>query len=142
MKFAHRQTLRTSINLPRAGENNLYVRIVVTAGLKQGQLCGTIQFQIVTWVEQRVEVAHLSGEIENNVDTTNDVIDNVVISDIAVNEFDTIGDAVEVKRITSLFRQQRINDCHFNTQINECVREITANKPHATGDQHGTTVVL
>ena len=39
-------------------------------------------------------------------------------------------------------RHQRIDDCHFNTEVNECVREIAADKPHATGDQHGTTVVL
>ena len=142
MKFAYRQTLRTSINLSRAGENDLDVWIVITARLEQSQLRRTIQFQIVTRVEQRVEVTDLSREIENDVDTTNDVIGNVVIPNVAANDFDAIGDAVEVKRITALLRHQRIDDCHFNTEVNECVREIAADKPHATGDQHGTTVVL
>lgn len=142
MKFAHRQTLRTSINLSRAGENNLYVWIVVPAGLQQGQLRSTIQFQIVARVEQRVQVTDLSREVENDVNTTNYVVGNVIIPNVAANEFDPIGNAVEVERITSLLRHKRINDCHFDTQVNECVREIAADKPHAAGDQHGTTVVL
>ena len=142
MKFADRETLRTSINLSGAGENNLYVWIVVTAGLQQSQLRRTIQFQIVTRVEQRVQVTDLSRKVENDVDTTNDVIGDVVIPNVAANDFDTIGNAVEVKRIPSLLRQKRINDCHFNTQLNECMRQIAADEPHAARDQHGTAVVL
>ena len=40
-------------------------------------------------------MTHVSGEIENNVDTADQVIDDVIASNISADHFDAIGNALK-----------------------------------------------
>lgn len=84
----------------------------------------------------------MSGEVENNIDTTDQVVHNEIVSDISTNDLNLIGNPVKIKRVSSLFRQEGIDDDHFHTQLNEAAGKIATDKTHATGNQHGTTVIL
>jgi hypothetical protein len=70
------------------------------------------------------------------------VVCNVIASNIGANEFELIGNSVQVKRISTLFRQEGVDNDHFNAHLDQAAREIAADEAHATGDQHGTTVIL
>ena len=87
-------------------------------------------------------MTHVPGQVENDIDTTNQVVGNVLASDISANDFDAIGNPLQVEWVSSLCRQKCVDNNHLHTQFNETTGEIAADKTHATGNQHGTTVIL
>jgi hypothetical protein len=87
-------------------------------------------------------VTHVTGEIENNINTTNEVICNVIGSDISANYLNPISNPVQVKWVTSLRRQECINDYHLDAQLHEAAGKIAADKTHATRNQDGATIIL
>ena len=84
----------------------------------------------------------MPGEVENNINTAHQVVCNVVASDISVKHFDPIGNPLQVKWVSSLFGQKSVDNDHLYTPFNEATRKIATDETHATGNQHGTTVVL
>ena len=84
----------------------------------------------------------MSREIEDNINTANQVVCNVIVSDISVNDFHLIGNPVQVEWISSLLRQECVDNYHFDTQLDEAAREIAANESHAARDKHSASVIL
>ena len=87
-------------------------------------------------------MTHVPGEVENNINTANQMVCDIVASDIGANEFDPIGNPFKVKRVSPLFRQQSVDNDHLHIPVNKASSKIAADKTHATGNQNGTTVIL
>ena len=102
MLLVHRQVNRFSINLAGAGKDYFYVRIETTAGFEQSKLRATIVFEVVERRGHRIEVAHVAGEIENEINAANQMIDDRRIANVGYVNSNAISDFVDVERIAAL----------------------------------------
>ena len=84
----------------------------------------------------------VSGEVENNINATDEMVYNIVVTDITANDFHSIGNSVQVELVCPLFRQECVDNDYLNPHFNEGAGKVAADKAHATGNQHGTTVIL
>src|SRR5207237_8007309 len=63
--FDKRQTFRTSVRLPGSGINDVRRAVLMPACLENGERGERIHVQIREWILHRLDVAHVSCEIEN-----------------------------------------------------------------------------
>jgi hypothetical protein len=70
------------------------------------------------------------------------MVGNVIGSDISTNHFNPISNPLEVKWVSALLRQECVDDNHLHTQFHERAGKIAADKAHAAGNQHGSTIIF
>jgi len=88
------------------------------------------------------ETGDFTYDVDRFLKTQVDVLQSRGLALRVAQKLNLIGNPLKIKRVSSLFRQECVDDDHLHTQFNEAVGKIAADKPHATGNQHGTTVVL
>ena len=106
MCFANGQPLWPAVDLSCAREHDLHVGVITTAGLEQRELGPTIQLKVAMWVQQRVQVAHVTREVEDYVNTADQMVYNILICYVSPNDFHPIRDSMQVKWVGALIRHE------------------------------------
>ena len=129
--------------MPRAGEDDLNVRVEVAAGFEQRELCGAVLSKVTLRVTHRIDMTGATCQVENHVNPADKMIDDVIISDVSGMNFDLMRDAIEVKMIAALIRHECINDLHFHVaDFDEPTREIATDEAESTRDEYGATAIF
>ena len=135
MQFIHGQILRPAINLPGAGEDDFPIGVELPAGFQDCELAAAINLQIGEGILHAVQMAHLSGEVEQEILALDQVLHAVGIPHVGDVDADAVADLRDVEKVAAIFRDQRIHQQHVGAQLHQPVRQMAADEPQSTGDQ-------
>ena len=82
MRLGHRQRVRTAVDLSRPGEDDLHAGVVAAAGLEQRQLAAAVDLQIRVRILHAVDVAHLTGEVEDHILAAHEIVHRALLPDV------------------------------------------------------------
>ena len=105
MIFGDRQRIRLSVDLARACEHDFDARVELAARLENRQLTAAIDFEIRVRISHAVDVAHLAGEIEDDLAVAHEVIHRAFLTDIRDVDPHSIGDAIDVEKVGARIRE-------------------------------------
>ena len=80
--LVEREIERLAVDLPRAGEDDLHVRVEVAAGFEERELGRAVEFEVALRVLHRVEVADVAREVEDVVHAADEVVDDPVVAHV------------------------------------------------------------
>src|SRR2546427_12504382 len=106
MPLIHWQVFRTAVDLPCARVDDADVAVVAPARLQYGQLSPTVDVQIRVGVNDRVHVARLAREIEENVMATDELTDAVLVTDGGAVDGYLLFGAVHIEKVTAGLRDE------------------------------------
>jgi hypothetical protein len=87
-------------------------------------------------------MADISSQIENIVDAGNQVTDDGRVLQICDMDADSILDVINIEEISTLIFLHRINQGNFDiANLNEAVREITADETKPAGNQYRSAAI-
>jgi hypothetical protein len=86
-----------SIHKSRTGKDNLRFRADLSASFEDDQVASAVDVQIEERVAIAVNVAHLRGEIEENIDIPDSFSHQGSVADISFDEFDFSHPRFQVK---------------------------------------------
>ena len=136
-----RQRVGPAVDLARAGEDDLRAGIVVAARLEQRQLAAAVDLEIRVRIPHAVDVAHLAGEVEDDVAVAHEVVHRALLADVGDVDADAIGDAVDVEQVAAVVGDQRVDEQHVGAELDEPAREVAADEAEAAGDHHAAAAV-
>ncbi len=136
MFFIHRQIIWLAILLARPGKDDFHLGIVMPASFQNRQLGATVDLQIRIRVFHAVNVAHLSGEIEDIVHILNQIIHAVLVADVSDIHLDFVFDRFDVEKIAAVLRNEGIDYQHMCAVFYQAMGQVAANKSQAAGDQN------
>ena len=141
MPLGHRQLVRLAVDLPRAGEDHLRARIVMTARLEQRQLAAAVDVEIGVRVAHAVDVADLAGEVENHVAALHQVIHRARLPHIGDVDRHLVFNAGDVEQVAAVLGNQRVDEQHVGAELHEPVREVAADETETAGDHHAPAAI-
>ena len=141
MRFVHGKRVGPTVDLPRAGEDDFRVRVVMTASLEQRQLASTVDVEIGVRISHAVDVAHLTREVEHDGLLQHERVHGIAIANVSVTHPQPVCDVSDVERIAAVVRQERIDQQHVGTQRDEATCEIAADEAEASGHHHAATAI-
>ena len=130
-----------AVHLPRAGEHDLHRRVVVAARLEHRQLAAAVDLEIGVRVAHAVDVAHLPGEVEDDVAVAHEIVHRRLLADVGDVDAHAIGDAVDVEQVAAVVGDERIDEQHVGAERDQPAREIAADEAEAAGDHHRAAAV-
>ncbi len=136
LRFVHRQTIGTPVDLTRAREHHLHFRVVRAAGFEHGELAAAVDLEIRVRIPHAVDVAHLAREIEDDVAIADEIVHCRLLADIGDVDAHAISDAVDVEQIAAVVGNQRVYQQDIGAERDEVAREVAADEAEAPGDHH------
>src|SRR6185503_2814172 len=124
MLLIHRQIFRPAINLAGTRKDNLHTAIVLAAGFKNRQLRASVDVQVRLGIQHRIEMTGLASQIENIILVLDKILDGVRIAYVGDIDADPIPDVVDVKKISSILRNQAVNDRHVGAHVQQPTGEV------------------
>src|SRR5262249_60442111 len=94
-----RQILRAPVDLPRSGEDDAHLGVVVPACLEQRELALAVDLEIGEWIVHGVEMTRLAGQVEDDVRSTDQAREGVVVANVADVDRHAILDARDVEPV-------------------------------------------
>jgi len=104
MGLIHGQVLRAPVDLARAGEHNLNGGVIVAAGFKDGQLGMRVDLQVSVGVLHRVNVAGLTGEIEEIILPLNEVAHRIPVAHVRDVDAHLILHRLDIPQVAAVLR--------------------------------------
>ena len=136
LALADRQRVGPAVDLARAGEDDLHVRVVVAARLENRQLAAAVDLEIRVRIAHAVDVAHLAREVEDDVAIAHEIVHRRLLADVGDVDVHAIGDAVDVEEVAAVVGDQRVDEQDVRAEIDERAREVAADEAEAAGDHH------
>jgi hypothetical protein len=102
MLLVNRQVKGFTIDLAGAGEDDLYVWVVVATGFEECKLSSAIQFQVALRIKNRFQVTDVASEIEDVIHAANEVVNHIVVVEVGTVNVDAVFEIVNIKKITAL----------------------------------------
>ena len=110
MLFINGEILRTPINLAGAGVNDPDGRAALAAHLQQGQLTGSVRFQVIARILHAAQVADLCGQVEEEILLRKDIPHLCLVTYISNDGVDVLFDTVKVIGVSAIIWGQIIDD--------------------------------
>jgi hypothetical protein len=130
------------VDLAVSGEYDLRGRVVSAACLQERELGATVQLEIVLRVLHAVDVAHLSGEIEDHLAVAHEGVQAGPVAQVDHVDPGPLLEAGHVVPVAAATRNQRIDDRDVGAEGDELVGEIAPDESEAAGDEHPPAPVL
>ena len=140
--LVQRQVDGAAVNLTRAGEDDLDVRVEVAARLKQRERGGAVVPEVTQRVAYRVNVADAAREVEDVVHAADDVVDDLLVADVDAVDFDAVAHVGDVEGVAALVGQQRVEHRDLRADLDEAAHEVAADEAEAAGDERRAPLVL
>jgi hypothetical protein len=134
--LVHGQIARPAVQLPRAREDDLDVWVFAPAGLEDGELATAVDVQVSEGVIERVDVARLTGEVEEHLLTPDQAAEAVHVADIGDVHAHPALDPGDVGGVAAVLGDQRVDEHDLRAEPREAVREVRADEAEAAGDEH------
>src|SRR5207302_10572498 len=83
----------------------------------------------------RVEVAYLPGQVEDVVLVSDEEADRPRIADVRIVDVDAVHDLADVVRVPAVVGDQRVDDRHLGTELDQPLRQMRADEPEAAGNE-------
>src|SRR6185437_15361209 len=128
------QAIRLAVHLARAREDHLHAGILVTTGFEHRQLCAAVDLEIGERIEHAVDVAHLAGEVENDLAIADQDLHGRSVSYVRNVHAHPVGDAMEVEQIAAVLGNHGVDEEHVRSELDEPPYEIAADEAQASGD--------
>jgi hypothetical protein len=141
MRLGDRQRIGPAVDLPRAGEHDLDLRVVIAARLEHRQLTAAVDLEVGVRIPHAVDVAHLPGEAEDHVAVADQIVHRRLLTDVGDVDVDPIGDAVDVEQVAAVIGDQRVDQQHVGAEVDQHARQIAADEAETAGDHHGAAAV-
>jgi hypothetical protein len=135
MALVDRQVQRSAVDLPCAGEEDLHRRVLVPARFEDRQLAAHVDLEIGVRVEHRVEMARLTGEVEQVVLVSHEEAQAVLVADIRDVDVHAVLDAGHVVEQAAVLGDQRVDQHDARTHRHQLPREVRTDEPEPAGDQ-------
>ena len=133
--FSDGQARWPPVDLTGAGENYSDGRIAGAAGLEDGELRPAIDFQIRNRIKHRIEVAGLTGQIEEKVFPANERLQTVSISHVGDIDAHLVSEPLDIEEITAVLGDEAVNQGKVRSETGKPSRQVGANKAQSSRDQ-------
>src|SRR5205085_9932460 len=131
VRFSDRQRVGPYVDLTRAGIHHLRRRIVVAARLEDGQLAAAVDFEIRVRIPHAVDVAHLPGEIEDDLAIAHQDVHRALVADVADVDADTILDAGDVEQVAAVGGDHGVDDQDVGPELDQLPHQVAADEAEA-----------
>ena len=136
MGFIHRQALRAAIDLPRAREDDLDLRVADATRFQDGELRVAIDLQIGQRIRHRIEVACLASEVEEIILSLHQIAHAVGIAHVRDVDLQAVAEWLDVKKIPAIIRDEAVEHRDLRAEMEQLLREIRSDKSKPAGDQN------
>ncbi len=141
MTFGDRQRVGLSVHLARSREHHLHRRIEFPARLENRQLAAAVDLEIGVGILHAVDVAHLAGEVEDDLAIANQVVHGAFLADVGDVDANFVGDAVDVEEIRARSGNERVHQQHVGAELDEAVGDVAADEAEATRNHHAAAAI-
>ncbi len=136
VRLGDRERVGLPIYLARAGEHDLHARVVAAAGLEERQLAAAVDLEIRVGIPHAVDVAHLSGQVEDHRPVAHEVVHRALLADVCHVHPHPRLDAANVEEIAAVVRDHRVDQQDLRPEVGQLAREVAADEAQAPGDHH------
>src|SRR6185503_5693722 len=113
-----------------------------TAGLQDGKLGAAVNLQIGVGILHGVHMGGLSGEIEQEVLTLDQVPHAVVIADVGDVNAQAVFQVRQVEPITAVLRDEAVEDGDLGAEFHQAACQVGADEAQAAGDKDASIAKL
>jgi len=135
MTLVDREKIRSPINLPRAGINDPDGGVVFPARFKNKQLGPAIDVEIHKGILHGVEMARLSGEVEQVVLTLDQVSHAELIPNIGDVDSNPVFITFKIKEVAPILRNKAVYDRHSSPDIGQRPGQVASDETQPPGDE-------
>lgn len=125
-------------DLPGRGVHHDRLRAGGPEDLEERELAARVDVEVEERLRHRLDVADLTGEVEDHVGPSGGVTYGVDVADIGFDHGDASCRAVEVVRVRAVRRYARIHHGDLGVPFGEREREVRADKAQPAGDEAAT----
>ncbi len=120
--LVHREIIRFSVDLPRAGENHFDPWIALPAGFQNRNLRAAVDLQVGIRIVHGIHMAGLSSQVEQVVLIRHQVTHAVGVPHVRDIHPHAVLDPRDVKGIAAVLRHQAVEQRHFSAQAGQPAR--------------------
>ena len=140
MALVHGQVMRLAVYLARAGEHDAHLRVVLAAGFEDGQLAPAVDVEVGVRVLHRVEMAHLSREVEDERLPAHEVIHAVLVAHVGNVDLEAVFQPGHVEQLAAVLGDERVDDGDARAQRDKPISHGAADEAQAARDEDGLIV--
>ena len=111
------------------------------ARLEQGQLTAAVDLEVGMRVAHAVDVADLSGEIEDDLATAHEIVHRAGLAHVGDVDAHAIFDAGDVEQVAAVVGNQRIDEQDVGAELGEASRQVAADEPKPASDHHAAAAI-
>ncbi len=141
MIFGDRQGVGLAVHLARAREHDLDARVELPARLEDRQLAAAVDVEIRVRILHAVDVAHLAGEIEDDLAIAHQVVHRAFLAHVGDVHPDLVGDAVDVEEVRAGVGNERVHQQHIGAELDQPAGDVAADEAEAARDHHAPAAV-
>ena len=128
MGFVNRNAFRHTVNLARAGKHHPYLGVMQTACLQDLQLRLGVDSEIGLGILHRVDMAGLTGEVEEIVHASNQVLHGMNIPHIRNIDPDLVFDGFHIPKIPAIGGNEAVHQRYIRAKFHQPDGEIRPNE--------------
>jgi hypothetical protein len=136
MLLVDREVLRAPVDLPRAGEDDAELGVVVAARLQDRELAARVDLEVVVGVGHRVQVARLAGEVEEDVLALHEVAKRVDVPHVRDVHRHAVLEPRDVGEVAAVLGDQGVHEQDPCAGLDELPRQRRPDEAEASRDQH------
>jgi hypothetical protein len=133
------EVARMPEDLPRRRVDDGRARADLAQDLQEAELTSGVDLEVEAWARHRLDVAHLTGQVEDHLGRRRGVPDGDRVVDRRLDDVDPTGGALEVGAITAVGGHERVDDRHLGAGRRERQREVRPDETQPARDQAPTT---
>ncbi len=135
MLLVDRLVLRATVLPAGAGKHDLDLGVVMPAGLQDGKLTLAVDLEVREGVLHRIDVAQRSCEVEHQVAVLHEIVHRELVADIRDVHRDAVFKACDVVEVAAVLGNQRIDQEHVRTEVDQPPGNVASDEPESTGDE-------
>ena len=135
------QPIRPPVNLPRAGEDDFRLRVVLAAGFENRQLAAAVDLEVRVRVLHAVDVAHLAGEVEDHIAPLHEIAHRRGLPHVGDVDAQARFEAGDVREVAAVVGNERVDEQDVGAEVDERVRQVRTDEAEATGDEHAAAAI-
>jgi hypothetical protein len=122
--FVHGEAAGFSVLSSGSGEDDFGVAVMSAAGFEEGEVGAGVDFEVGDGVLHGVNVADLSGEVEDGLLVRDEPGDELRVAEVSDMDRDLILDRMEVKVVAAIGRVEGIHDGDVGAEVAESDGEV------------------
>jgi hypothetical protein len=139
MALVNREKIRSAVDLSGAGVNDPDGRVVFPTRFKNEQLGSAVDIEIHKGISHGVEMACLSGEVEQIVLALDQVSHAEFISNVGNVDPNPAFIPLEIKEVSPVLRDKAVYDRHAGPLVGQGPGQIASDEPQPSSDQNALT---